>query len=123
MEQTRTILIVEDDLPTRELLVEVLGEEGYCVRAVSTVADARAVLAQGQIDLLLCEDWLPSMPGLALAHEIRQSGIATSVVVLTTDAEHLASFSCSDVACCLGKPFDLDILLDCVTTTIRRSPK
>jgi DNA-binding response OmpR family regulator len=67
----RTILVVEDDVSTREMIVEVLKSYGY---AVSTAADgdqARASVAQFLPELVILDLVLPKMTGFELLAEWR----------------------------------------------------
>jgi PAS domain S-box-containing protein len=83
---TRAILVVEDDVSTLEMIVELLRAYGY---AVSTAADgeqARASVAQSLPELVILDLMLPKMSGFELLDEWR-SNLRTadlSVFVLTS---------------------------------------
>ena len=82
----RTILVVEDDLSTLEMIVELLKAYGY---AVSTAADgeqARASIAQSLPELVILDLVLPKMSGFELLAEWRSSPRTAdlSVFVLTS---------------------------------------
>jgi len=82
----RTILVVEDDLSTLEMIVELLKAYGY---AVSTAADgeqARASIAQSLPELVILDLVLPKMSGFELLAEWRSNPRTAdlSVFVLTS---------------------------------------
>jgi PAS domain S-box-containing protein len=82
----RTILVVEDDLSTREMIVELLSGYGY---AVSTAADgqqARASVAQSLPEIVILDLMLPRISGFELLAEWRSNPRTAelSVFVLTS---------------------------------------
>jgi len=65
------ILLVEDDLVQSAIVCDLLRSEGFFVEPVTTLAAARAHLAEGAPDLLLLDRTLPDGEGLLLCEEIR----------------------------------------------------
>ena len=51
------ILVVDDEIGIRELLSEILSDEGYQVRLAQNAADARASRSQARPDLVLLDIW------------------------------------------------------------------
>ena len=76
----RKVLVVDDSLTVRMHLDEGLSEAGFEVLGVSTLADARAAIGAGGIDLLILDVHLPDGEGTDLLREIRAT---------ETDAQHL----------------------------------
>ncbi|MBV9825268.1 MAG: response regulator [Alphaproteobacteria bacterium] len=62
------ILFVEDDKPVRDLVEEVLLDEGFAVDAVATIGAALALLAANNYDLVLTDGRLPDGTGYSVAH-------------------------------------------------------
>jgi len=60
------ILVVDDDLPVREVLASILSEAGYDVRHVGSAKEAREVLEHDTIALLLSDVSMPGETGLDL---------------------------------------------------------
>jgi len=58
------ILIVDDEAEIRQLLEEILGEEGYSVSSTASGAEAIVLLRDAPYDLLLLDIWLPDRDGL-----------------------------------------------------------
>jgi CheY-like chemotaxis protein len=115
-------LVVEDDAATRDLLVSLLTAEGY---AVTTAADGAAALervAQQPPDLILLELRLPGMDGQTFAARYQQQpGPHAPIVVLSAHQER-PSVDAIPAAGRLGKPFDLDDLLEAVDRCTRPRP-
>ena len=63
------ILIVDDEIGIRELLSEILDEEGYTVYAAENAEAARVLLSQEQFDLILLDIWMPDTDGITLLKE------------------------------------------------------
>jgi DNA-binding NtrC family response regulator len=77
------ILVVEDDLDTREGLQALLEEFGLDVRAASTLAEARSQLAAFDPDVCLTDLQLPDGDGLGFIREARAEDAQREIVVLT----------------------------------------
>ncbi|UVE17913.1 response regulator [Pseudomonas sp. LS44] len=72
-QQSKSILVVEDDDVVRLLTVEVLEEFGYAVLAAGDASDALDLLRSEQsIDLLMSDIGLPDMSGRELAEAARE---------------------------------------------------
>jgi DNA-binding NtrC family response regulator len=81
-----TILVADDDLVARDLLVEVLVREGYRVRAAGSGAEAIRIAESEVIDLALVDLRMPDVDGLAVLGRIRALSPAPPVVILTAFA-------------------------------------
>ncbi len=78
------ILIVDDEADIRELVQEILTEEGYSVGVAGTAAEARSACAAQQPDLVLLDIWMPDMDGITLLREWQQTfGAALPVVMMS----------------------------------------
>jgi len=82
---SQTILVVEDDKPQREALVEKLGREGFKVsQAVNGIEGLEKALA-GHPRLILLDIVMPQMDGISMLKELRKDewGKTAPVLVLT----------------------------------------
>jgi DNA-binding NtrC family response regulator len=76
------ILVVDDENDIRELVREILSEEGYAVETAGNAAEARAACAQQAPDLVLLDIWMPDTDGISLLREWQQSQLVTAPVVM-----------------------------------------
>jgi PAS domain S-box-containing protein len=83
---TRTILVVEDDVSTLEMIVELLKVYGYAVSTATDGAQARASVAHSLPELVILDLVLPKMSGFELLAEWRSNPRTAelSVFVLTS---------------------------------------
>jgi CheY-like chemotaxis protein len=107
------ILIVEDDAALREILSEILLEEGYRVECAANGADALALLQEiGAPDLILLDLMMPVMSGWELRTQLRADPRLADVPVLVLSGRGGASPGAAPEAdAFLGKPFDAARLL------------
>ena len=76
------ILVVDDEPGIRELMREILEEEGYEVRMAENGTRARAALDDKVPDLVLLDIWMPDVDGVTLLKEWRSQGRLTMPVVM-----------------------------------------
>jgi DNA-binding response OmpR family regulator len=79
-------MVVEDDAGIALGLEEDLSIEGY---AVSTVRDGETAVRRARdtrFDLILLDVMLPGKDGFAVCRELRKSGLATPIILLTARA-------------------------------------
>src|SRR5690242_13302200 len=62
-QRTSRVLVVEDDVPIRQIVVDYLREEGYLVDAAGSVREARERIAANAPDLILLDLMLPDRSG------------------------------------------------------------
>jgi len=119
---TERILVVDDEEPIRTLLARILGLHGYDCVAVETAAEARAVLAEHEIALVLSDVRLPVESGFDLAGEIARSHPDTAVVMVTgVDDRDAAEQALAHGAYgYVLKPFRTNELLISVAGALRR---
>ena len=77
-----TILVVDDELGIRDLLSEILNDEGHTVELAENAAQARAVRAQMRPDLVLLDIWMPDTDGVSLLKEWASGGQLTMPVIM-----------------------------------------
>lgn len=76
------ILIVDDEMGIRELLSEILTDEGYDVALAENAAMAQSYREQTQPDLVLLDIWMPDQDGVSLLKHWAASGLLTMPVVM-----------------------------------------
>jgi len=76
------ILVVDDEIGIRELLSEILSDEGHSVQLAENATAARASRARGRPDLVLLDIWMPDADGITLLKEWATGGQLTMPVVM-----------------------------------------
>ena len=76
------ILIVDDEMGIRELLSEILADEGHSVWQAENAAAARKVRAEKRPDLVLLDIWMHDTDGISLLKEWSAGGLLTMPVVM-----------------------------------------
>ena len=117
------ILVVDDEVGIRELLSEILRDEGYQVRLAENAGQARAQRTQARPDLVLLDIWMPDTDGITLLKEWASAGLLTMPVVMMSghgtidtavEATRIGAFDF------LEKPIALQKLLATVGRALRR---
>jgi DNA-binding NtrC family response regulator len=76
------ILVVDDELGIRDLLWEILNDEGHAVEVAENAAQARAARLRERPDLVLLDIWMPDTDGVTLLKEWSTSGLLTMPVIM-----------------------------------------
>ena len=76
------ILVVDDEMGIRELLSEILADEGHNVTLAENAAAARSVRAEMRPDLVLLDIWMPDTDGISLLKEWSAAGLLTMPVIM-----------------------------------------
>jgi DNA-binding NtrC family response regulator len=117
------ILVVDDEIGIRELLSEILSDEGHVVQTADSAASARAVRQAEAPDLVLLDIWMPDTDGVTLLKEWAASGQLTMPVIImsghaTIDtASEAARFGALDF---LEKPIAMARLLTAIRHGLER---
>jgi DNA-binding NtrC family response regulator len=118
------ILVVDDEIGIRELLSEILGDEGHLIHTAESAAQAKSIRAQESIDLVLLDIWMPECDGITLLKEWVAQGLQGTPVIMmsghaTIDtAVEATRFGALDF---LEKPITLQKLLTAVQKGLTRS--
>ncbi|APW36412.1 two-component system response regulator [Rhodoferax koreense] len=119
------ILVVDDELGIRDLLSEILNDEGHTIELAENAAQARAARLRGRPDLVLLDIWMPDTDGVSLLKEWSSSGALTMPVIMMSghatidtavEATKIGAHSF------LEKPITLQKLLKAVEQALARTP-
>jgi two-component system chemotaxis response regulator CheY len=121
------ILVVEDDDAIRELVSDVLRDDGYEVREATNGAEALGRIQDERPDLIVLDLMMPVMDGWTFVEKCHRQAFCNDVPIIVTSASHdlprtaerLRSFG---VRTCLAKPFDVDGLLALVERYVPSAP-
>jgi DNA-binding NtrC family response regulator len=76
------ILVVDDELGIRDLLSEILNDEGHNVELAENAAQARAARSRSRPDLVLLDIWMPDTDGVTLLKEWSTTGMLSMPVIM-----------------------------------------
>ena len=76
------ILVVDDEIGIRELLSEILADEGHAVLTAENAAAARSARGREELDLVLLDIWMPDTDGVTLLKEWASTGQLTMPVIM-----------------------------------------
>jgi len=76
------IMVVDDEIGIRELLSEILGDEGHTVLLADSAQQARRLREENPLDLVLLDIWMPDTDGVTLLKEWAASGKLTMPVIM-----------------------------------------
>jgi DNA-binding NtrC family response regulator len=116
------ILVVDDEVGIRELLSEILRDEGHQVRLAQNATEARQIRGKARPDLVLLDIWMPDTDGITLLKEWASTGQLTMPVVMMSghgtidtavEATRIGAYAF------LEKPIALQKLLSTVGTALK----
>jgi two-component system nitrogen regulation response regulator NtrX len=116
------ILVVDDEVGIRELLSEILRDEGHQVRLAQNAGEARQIRGRVRPDLVLLDIWMPDTDGITLLKEWASTGQLTMPVVMMSghgtidtavEATRIGAYAF------LEKPIALQKLLSTVGTALK----
>jgi len=121
---SRNILVVDDEVGIRELLSDILRDEGHQVRLAENAQVARDERLRQRPDLVLLDIWMPDCDGISLLKEWANAGLLTMPVIMMSghgtidtaiEATRLGAFDF------LEKPIALQKLLKTVGAAIKHT--
>ncbi len=120
----RHVLVVDDEVGIRELLYDILQDEGYHVKLAENAAQAREHRQHTRPDLVLLDIWMPDCDGITLLKEWGNGGLLTMPVVMMSghgtidtavEATRIGAFDF------LEKPIALQKLLKTVESALKHA--
>ena len=121
---SRHILVVDDEIGIRELLRDILEDEGHHITLAENAQAARDARLKQRPDLVLLDIWMPDCDGISLLKEWGNSGLLTMPVVMMSghgtidtavEATRIGAFDF------LEKPIALQKLLKTVTAALKHA--
>lgn len=119
-----TILVVDDELGIRDLLSEILNDEGHTVELAENAAQARNVRQQLRPDLVLLDIWMPDTDGVSLLKEWSSTGQLTMPVIMMSGhatIDTAVEATRIGASAFLEKPITLQKLLKAVDQGLNKS--
>ena len=119
------ILVVDDEHGIRDLLFEILNDEGHAVSLAENAAQARAARQAARPDLVLLDIWMPDTDGVTLLKEWAGAGLLNMPVIMMSGH---ATIDTAVEATRIGaqsfleKPITLQKLLSAVEQGLSKKP-
>jgi len=109
----KRVLVVDDEMPARDLLTNLLGRLGHTAEAASSAVEALSKIERAEFDLILTDFNMPGMKGDELAHEIKKRKQEMPVVLVTASPPENLS---QDIDRVLLKPFSVQELIETIAS-------
>jgi len=119
------ILVVDDELGIRDLLFEILNDEGHAVEVAENAAAARAARLAARPDLVLLDIWMPDTDGVTLLKEWAGAGLLNMPVIMMSGhatIDTAVEATRIGAQAFLEKPITLQKLLKAVEQGLARKP-
>ena len=119
---TKEILVVDDEIGIRELLSEILFDEGYHVHLAENAIEARDFRSRQVPDLVLLDIWMPNTDGVSLLKEwVGQNLLTMPVIMMSGHGTIETALEATRIGAVdfLEKPIALQKLLDAVAKAIK----
>lgn len=120
----KNVLVVDDEAGIRELLSEILFDEGYGVQLAENAEQARQLLESHRPDLVLLDIWMPDTDGLTLLKEwVAQGRLTMPVIMMSGHGTIETALEATRIGAAdfLEKPIALKKLLATVALVLQRS--
>ncbi|MDD2721185.1 MAG: response regulator [Gallionella sp.] len=119
---SKQILVVDDEVGIRELLAEILFDEGYQVQLAENAEQARSYRHEREPDLVLLDIWMPDTDGVALLKEwVEQDLLTMPVVMMSGHGTIETAVEATRIGAVdfLEKPISMQKLLNTVAKAIK----
>ena len=122
MGNLQRILIIDDDVRLRELLLRYLGEQGFTAKAVADGSALDKALALNRYHLLVLDLMLPGEDGLAILRRLRGAGENVPVILLTAKGDEVDRIVGLEMGAddYMPKPFNPRELVARINAVLRR---
>lgn len=117
------ILIIEDDLTFGLMIQKWLNRKGFVANKSSSLREARQQLEKTTPDLILSDLRLPDGDGISLLSHLRDEGLTTPFIVMTSyaEVENAVLAMKAGATDYIAKPFPPDLLLEKISEALRSS--
>lgn len=123
MEERQHIVVVEDDVAQRQVLLDYLGKQGFRVTGAESGGALRRLIDRELPALVLLDVGLPGEDGFALARWLREKSNRLCIIMVTAASDTVDKVVGLETGAddYLPKPFDPRELLARIKSVLRRS--
>jgi len=117
------ISIVDDDVSVREAIAGLMNWLGFKAQTFASAVEFLASPDVGANSCVITDVQMPQMTGPELHKRMKELGYAVPTIMITAyPSEAARDRALADgVICYLSKPFDKDVLIDCVHSAMTGS--
>jgi len=118
-----SVLLVEDNIDTQDLIWVLLQNSGYSIATASSFRDGLALALSANHDLIIIDNWLPDGTGIELCRRIREHNAKVPILFLTAAAyeDNKNDALAAGAQCYLTKPAGIKRLPDAIASLIAES--
>jgi two-component system, OmpR family, phosphate regulon response regulator OmpR len=122
VENSKKILMVDDDARIRELLQRYLTEQGFNIKTVADAKEMDIAMSNDSFDILVLDLMLPGEDGLTICRRLRGNNISTPIIMLTARGDEVDRIIGLEMGAddYLPKPFNPRELLARINAVMRR---
>jgi diguanylate cyclase (GGDEF)-like protein/PAS domain S-box-containing protein len=119
----KTLLLIDDDPFMLDLLANLFARDGYRILCASSAAEGFDVLALNEVQVILCDQCMPTMSGTAFLDKVKELYPKTFRIVLSGFADMdsiMSAVNCGAIFRFYTKPWDNKQLRDNVRDAFRQ---
>ena len=107
---SKKILVVDNELRSRELIAYLLREENYEVDEADDGVSALEILEKKKFDLMICDVVMPRLNAFDVIDHMKSRSLSTSIILITGHPYLVAENGLESLPC-FRKPFNMYDLL------------
>ena len=119
----KNILIIDDDISLKKVLVRALSNSKTIIKSVSTISEAWVEIEKNFYDLIITDVELPDGDGLELVEKLKIKNSRTKIIVISAKNNLLTAVKANelDVFEYIPKPIDLNDLTIVVSRALQKN--
>ena len=120
MPRTKKIMVVDDEAGIRNLLFDVLSEEGFLVTLAKDGEDSLKQMRKNKYDLVITDINMPRLGGLELIKRMKREGRKEKIIIMSGKPFDLKRNrkEIPKVVALLNKPFQMNLFLEVVSSAL-----
>ncbi len=122
MENTTSVLVIDDDIDIRERLKKMLERRECSVLTAENGVEALEVLKDHHVDVIFCDISMPQMDGLTFLKKVHELNLKAEVIMITGDSslEKCAAAIALHACDYLIKPVGIEAIMENIAKAKKR---